>query len=198
MVRAALPHVLSSAGFTIYLFAISIVLALLEIQIEGAKGWASDLPTWRLDAEWVLRLTSGKAVTGYHVWFNSLLILFLHLPFWFVPWNWASEFSIVGIFFLLAVQWDFLWFVLNPHFGLSRFSKEHVWWFRRWIWGIPGDYYIGLILSFLSWMLAAILEGERPMAHASRWVACVLTLAALTICAVLWAGLRRRTRPVKR
>ena len=49
----------------------------------------------------------------------------------------------------MAVQWDFLWFVLNPHFGVSRFSKAHVWWFRSWYLGIPRDYYVGLILSFV-------------------------------------------------
>jgi len=31
----------------IYIFVMATVLALLEIQIEGANGWARNLPTWR-------------------------------------------------------------------------------------------------------------------------------------------------------
>jgi hypothetical protein len=193
MLRAALPQVFTSAGFMLYLFALCLILALLEIQIEGAKGWASGLPTWRIENERLLRLTSGKALTGYHVWFNLLLLLWLHLPFWFVPWSWASELTIVGTYFLMAVQWDFLWFLLNPNFGLGRFSKEHVKWFRNWYWGVPIDYYVGLLLSFLCWMLAAILEGTGPLVMLRGWSTCIMTLVALTFGAVLWARLRRRS-----
>jgi hypothetical protein len=186
--------VFTSIGFMLYLFALCLVLALLEIQIEGAKGWASGLPAWRIDAEWLLRLTSGKPLTGYHIWFNVQLILWLHLPFWFVPWNWASECTVAGTYLLMAVQWDFLWFVLNPHFGLSRFSREHVAWFRNWCWKIPWDYPVGLILSLSTWMIAAALARERPWDFARRWVLCVLTLLAMTLAASLWAHIRIRRK----
>jgi hypothetical protein len=193
MLRAALPQVFSSAGFMLYLFALCLILALLEIQIEGAQGWASGLPTWRIEAAWLLRLTSGKALTGYHVWFNALLIFWLHLPFWFVPWNWASELTVFGTYFLMAVQWDFLWFVLNPNFGLGRFSKSHVRWFRNWYWGVPIDYFVGLFLSLACWMISGILQGEGPGTVARRWSICVLTLVGLTLGAVVWARFRRRS-----
>jgi hypothetical protein len=194
MVRAALPQILSSTGFALYLFVICLVLALLEVQIEGANGWASALPTWRIESKWVLRLTSGKSITGYHIWLNSLLILWLHLPFWFEPWSWAAEFMIAGTYFLMAVQWDFLWFVLNPHFGVRRFSKVHVWWFRNWYLGIPRDYYIGLILSLSGWLVAALLEGTEPRERARRWLMCVFTLLILT-CGVLLLARFRQRRP---
>jgi hypothetical protein len=192
MARAALSQVLLGTGFTLYLFAICLVLALLEIQIEGADGWASALPTWRIDTKWLLSITSGKPLTGYHTWLNALLILCLHLPFWFRPWSLAGEFMILGIYFLMAVQWDFLWFVLNPHFGVSRFSKAHVWWFRSWYLGIPRDYYVGLILSFGAWLAAAVLEGTPPRDIARRWLIRVLTLLVLTCGALLWARFRRQ------
>jgi hypothetical protein len=192
MLRSALPQVLSSIGFTLYLFAICLVLALLEIQIEGANGWASALPTWRISPPWLLRFTSGKPITGYHVWLNLLLILWLHLPFWFSRWNWSGEFSIAGTYFLMAVQWDFLWFVLNPHFGISRFSKAQIWWFRNWYWGIPKEYYIGLILSLAAWMAAAVFDGARTLDAARRWLICAVTLLMLTFGALLWAGFRHR------
>jgi hypothetical protein len=192
MLRTALPRILSSTGFTLYLFAICLVLALLEIQIEGGDGWASALPTWRIEQKWVLRLTSGKPITGYHIWLNSLLILWLHMLFFFAPWSLAGELMIAGTYFLMAVQWDFLWFVLNPHFGLSRFSKVHAWWFRNWYWGIPCDYYIGLTLSLGAWLAASILEGAQPEQRAQRWLICVFTLLLLTLGALLWARFRPR------
>jgi hypothetical protein len=192
MVHAVLPQIVSSIGFTLYLFAICLVLALLEVQIEGANGWASALPTWRIEPKWLLRLTSGKAITGYHIWLNSLLILWLHLPFWFGPWSWAGELMIAGTYFLMAVEWDFLWFVLNPHFGVSRFSRAHVGWFRNWYWGIPREYYIGLILSLAAWMAAAVLDGARPWDGARRWLICAFTLLLLTLGALMWARFRHR------
>lgn len=187
-----LPQPYWSTGLTLYLFAICLVLALLEVQIEGANGWASALPTWRVGPRWLLRLTFGKAITGYHVWLNSLVILWLHLPFWFAPWSSAAEFLIAGTYFLMAVQWDFLWFVLNPHFGMNRFAREHVWWFRNWCLGLPVDYYVGLLLSLSSWLIAAALEGTSLFEHAVRWLTCFLTLLTLTIGVVLWARWRSR------
>jgi hypothetical protein len=194
MLDAALSQVLTSTRFSFYLFALCLVLALLEIEIEGAKGWAAGLPTWRLDPAWLLRLTSGKAITGYHVWLNALLILCLHLPFWFLPWSGASELAVIGLYFLMAVEWDFLWFVLNPHFGLRRFSKRDIHWFSRWLWGFPLDYYIGLLLSLACWALAGMLEGARAAEFAIRWLKCAAVLAALALGAVWWAQVRRKGR----
>jgi len=184
MTNFLLPRTVSSPGFAIYLFALSLVLALLEIEIEGRDGWAAALPTWRFQPPWLLRLTSGKALTGYHVWLNTLLLLWLHVPFWFVAWDWRAELALAGAYFLMAVQWDFLWFVLNPHFGLARFSRANVPWFRTWILGVPSDYYCGLALSLVCWMAAGI--------HVTRWAKCAGVLAGLTVISILWA---RKTEP---
>jgi hypothetical protein len=37
---------------------------------------------------------------------------------------------------------DFLWFALNPHYGLRKFRREHIWWHKRWLLGVPVDYWI--------------------------------------------------------
>ena len=71
----------------LYFFAIAFVLAQLEIQIEGAHGWAEKLPTWRWQTPAVLRW-AGKPITGYHVFLLLFILLFMHLPmmyvgFWF-------------------------------------------------------------------------------------------------------------------
>jgi len=130
----------------IYFFAIAWVLAQLEIQIEGPHGWAEKLPTWRWDSPSVLRW-AGKPITGYHVYLLSFILLFMHFPLVSQGWSVEREGVTMSLFFLLAVFWDFLWFVCNPHFGLARFNAAKVWWFKKWFLGLPASYFTGLLLS---------------------------------------------------
>ena len=57
-----------------YFFLIALVLAHLEIQIEGPHGWAEKLPTWRWDSRRIRRWF-GKPVTGYHLCLIALFLL---------------------------------------------------------------------------------------------------------------------------
>ena len=50
---------------------------------------------------------------------------------------------------------DFLWFVLNPHYGLRKFKPQFIWWHAHsWLWIMPRDYVIyspiGILLYYLS------------------------------------------------
>jgi len=130
----------------IYFFAIAWVLAQLEIQIEGPHGWAEKLPTWRWDSPSVLRW-AGKPITGYHLYLLTFILLFMHFPLVSQGWSVEREGVTMSLFFLLAVFWDFLWFVCNPHFGLARFNAAKVWWFKKWFLGLPASYFTGLLLS---------------------------------------------------
>ena len=72
--------------FVVYLFVLSTVLALLEIQIEGNSGWAQRMPCWRpsegsLIAKVYMKVMGGKPLTGYHLAFDALIILVLH--YWY-------------------------------------------------------------------------------------------------------------------
>lgn len=60
--------------------------------------------------------------------------------------NWLRT---ISFFFIFIVLWDFLWFVLNPHYPLSRFKKEHILWHKKWLLRAPVDYWFSLGLSFL-------------------------------------------------
>ena len=52
-----------------------------EIQIEGPNGWATSLPTWRIEHHPLLDIFwGGRAMTGYHAWFFSFILLVFHLP----------------------------------------------------------------------------------------------------------------------
>lgn len=176
----------------IYFFAIAWVLAQLEIQIEGPHGWAEKLPTWRWDSPSVLRW-AGKPITGYHVYLLAFILLFMHFPLVSQGWSVEREGVTMSLFFLLAVFWDFLWFVCNPHFGLARFNAAKVWWFKKWFLGLPASYFTGLLLSAAAYAVpglqttSALTWTERAV----RWgsVFAVLLIGTLGMVA---AHARRR------
>jgi hypothetical protein len=178
----------------LYFFVIALVLAQLEIQIEGAHGWAAKLPTWRWQTPGVLRW-AGKPITGYHVFLLLFILLFIHLPMLYVGFSFEREAELLALFALLAVFWDFLWFVCNPHFGLARFRAGEVWWFKSWMLGFPAGYFAGLGLSLLVYVSAGVLAGGQTWTEpAGRWAivfASFLIPTLITIAAVLLAPYRK-------
>jgi hypothetical protein len=133
-----------------YLFALCWLLAQVEIQIEGAHGWAEKLPTWKWSDSRLLWVTNGKPLTGYHLFFTCFILLFFHLPLLFVPYSRQVEAKIISFFFLTAIFWDFQWFVWNPSWGIRRFLKDDIWWFPKRVMRIPIEYFFFAAASFLS------------------------------------------------
>lgn len=135
----------------IFLFAFCIILAFLEIQIEGKSGWATNLPTWKPHhTHWAQKIyrkfMSGKDLTGYHIGMFALVLFVLHgFYFWHEQWSWQHQLQVIGLFFLVSVIWDFLWFVLNPYFGWKHFTPAKIAWHKSWLGPWPLDYYYGLI-----------------------------------------------------
>jgi len=131
--------------------------AQVEIQIEGSAGWAANLPTWRVEEHWLLDLFwGGRAMTGYHAWIFPFVALFFHLPLIFMgTWSARLECRIIGCVMLFWIVEDFLWFILNPAFGLQHFDPLHVPWHKHWIGIAPADYWmslgIGSLLFWYSW-----------------------------------------------
>jgi hypothetical protein len=165
-------------GYAVYLFFIATILALLEIQIEGKDGWAKNLPCWRpkpdsLPARIYAIFMNGKELTGYHAVMFPLPLLILHFPFVVgTKWNAVRELETLSIYFLMAVVWDFLWFVWNPAYGLRKFKPEFISWHKKW-WGpFPKDYPIGVIISFLFGLIAGNLL---------QWFIISLTFGGLTL-----------------
>lgn len=130
---------------------IAFMVAKLEIQIEGKEGWAKHLPTYRFK-NWFSRIFLGEyEMTGYHVWLNTTLMTFAHFPFFVgISWSFALEFKILGVFFIAAALEDLFWFIMNPEFGIRKFSKQYVPWFR-WFGFLPTlhIFYISLASIFL-------------------------------------------------
>jgi len=168
---------------TIYIFLLAAILAFIEIQIEGPHGWVANLPVWRpKPGSKIERLQNflkiKKPLTGYHLGLLFFLLVLVHLPFIFgSAWSWPAEFKMLAFYaFWLFIE-DFLWFILNPHFGLKKFKSEHIWWHDKWLIGAPADYYTALIVSFLLYLPV------KPIISASifEWLKVLITFIVLTV-----------------
>ncbi|OGL84510.1 hypothetical protein A3J03_01680, partial [Candidatus Uhrbacteria bacterium RIFCSPLOWO2_02_FULL_46_25] len=150
-----------------YLFLLALALAFLEVQIEGAHGWAVNLPCWRPKGgrwySWLYtKVMGGKELTGYHLGVFSFAFLVLHLPYiWGVPWGIGPELQTLSLFFLFIVLWDFLWFIINPHYGIRKFRPNCISWHKIWIARVPIDYYGGVLIS-LTLRAFAVYRGYIP------------------------------------
>ncbi|RJQ35578.1 hypothetical protein C4568_00825 [Candidatus Parcubacteria bacterium] len=143
--------------YFLFLIWVSFVFAKLEIAIEGKRGWAAGLPTWRLpETNWASMLFfAGKPATGYHVWMETFILSILHMTYLFVPFSIAIELQIVAFFMFFSVLEDFLWFVLNPAFGIKNFRKDKIWWHQKsWMGIAPGEYFLFTALGFLLYFLS--------------------------------------------
>jgi hypothetical protein len=59
---------------------------------------------------------------------------------------------------------DFLWFVLNPAFGLVRFTQIDIPWHKPWLLGVPTDYltYMAMGGLLLAW---SFMGGTQANKH---------------------------------
>lgn len=139
----------------IWILILAFFFAKVEIHIEGDNGWASALPTWRIEEHWLLDIFwGGRPMTGYHAWIFPLIILFFHLPFFFYgTWNWVYELKALASVQLFWLFEDFLWFVLNPAYGIRKFRKAHIPWHKRWVLFMPIDYWFyGILAMIMLWI----------------------------------------------
>ena len=151
--EVALQHLL----FGTFLLSAALLFALLEIQIEGPDGWAVHLPTWRVENRWTRLIFGARALTGYHVYFHLFLLVVLHTPYalGIASPSIAVELRILSFVLLFWVLEDFLWFVLNPAYGLLAFRRDRIWWHAPdWWWIMPRDYWIFLPLGIAFYVLS--------------------------------------------
>ena len=148
-----------------WLAILAVLFAQAEIQIEGARGWAAGLPTWRIADAPVLRaLFGGREITGYHVFVFSFMAAVFHLPFFLaLRWSWRLEARVLGSLCLFWIAEDILWFVLNPAYGLARLTPTHAPWHPHWLLGVPVDYLVFPLVAvgLLGWSYAAPVPPDR-------------------------------------
>ena len=140
--------------------------AKVEVQIEGPAGWASSLPTWRVEKHWLLDLFwGGRPMTGYHAWVFSFMFLVFHRGVFIdLTWSPRTEARIIASLMLFWITEDFLWFVLNPAFGIHNFSPDKVPWHKQWFLHMPLDYWTFTVVSaLLLWWSFAKPETQRNL-----------------------------------
>ena len=164
----------------VYLFVMCHILARVEIHIEGAHGWAVNLPTWRWGPKWWLGLTNGKELTGYHVWLTLFLIGMFHLPLVFAGWSLALWAKCASSYMMVTAAWDLQWFVWNPAWGFDGLRTREVPWFQKKVGGLPVDYFMGYAVSAL--LTALIWSPGLEM-----WTARALTVIGLSALSVIAA-----------
>nr|QFG74048.1 MAG: hypothetical protein [Megaviridae environmental sample] len=125
--------------YSIFIVLCSVIYALIEIEVEGKKGWAEDLPTPNIGS-------SKKSLTIYHLYFFLFMLLVMNSVFFmgvkFRMKEFIFIFSMLLMFF--AVE-DISWFILNPYYTLKNLDKA--WWHHTWQ-CIPLIYIILPIISF--------------------------------------------------
>jgi hypothetical protein len=132
-------------GFAAAIAILALLFALTEIQIEGGEGWAAGLPTWRIQNRWTRWFFAARPMTGYHCYMLMFVISFAHLHFaaGMTAWSWPLECRTISFLMFFFILEDFLWFALNPAYGLKKFRKEHIWWHQAtWWWIMPRDYWL--------------------------------------------------------
>jgi hypothetical protein len=129
-------------GMIIYAVFLGLALAFLEVQIEGKYGWAEKLPCWRKENGLIVeKILGGRSLTSYHIALFIFASLMIHLPFFLISWNFRAELVILGLLLELFLFDDFFWFLINPNFGLKKFTKSEVRWHKKWIGPVP-EFYI--------------------------------------------------------
>ena len=145
---------------SLFWFLVAVIFAAIEIEIEGKHGWAEKTSTWFRTKGFAAKLygffMGGKPLTGYHLFMFFLPLLMFHAHFVMgVPWSLEAELMVFALYFVWMPTWDFLWFVLNPYYGVKKFKKQTVWWHVKshWLFNItPFDYFFG-------WGLSVVLAG---------------------------------------
>lgn len=121
----------------IFVFIISIIYSLIEIEMEGKYGWCAQLPT-------------AKKVMADFTFYHLLMMLFIIITFYQLFHRkdiWIIVFYIAAFFFIE----DYIWFILNPYFTFDKYSKENIPWHKHWIYGQPIENYFCYAITIFTY-----------------------------------------------
>ncbi len=125
-----------------------VAMAFWEAYIEGKYPWA------KRQVGWEKRISNHWTLTGYHFWVYVMLLLFLTLPLVTSGFSWRLLGLLIFAASLGTNLEDFLWYVINPFYGLKNFNPRDAPWYRWTKIGpvtLPTSYYVAFLLAFLSW-----------------------------------------------
>jgi len=178
---------------SLFWFVLALIFAAIECEAEGKDGWAEKAPTWYRTRGWAARLygmvMSGKPLTGYHLFMFFMPIMIFHSQFFLgVAWSPSRELLAWALYFAWCPIWDFVWFVLNPYYGIRNFKKDKVWWHSKsyWVFGLfPVDYLTGWVVSAGLALVAGCLAHRLQIFYAHLGMMGVFLLGVLVTIVVV-------------
>lgn len=189
----------------LFFFITALIFAAGEIEIEGKYGWAEKLPTPYDTTSPLGRFYSlimnKKPLTGYHSFMSFFIFMMFHIHFVFgADWSLVAELEVLAIWLAWTILEDFLWFILNPYYGLKNFRKEKIWWHAKsyWLFSLfPIDYLIGWGLSVLLIYIASQMSEEGRLLTNHLWLLVLFllfTLVTIILIAPLYKHWYRTSR----
>jgi len=152
--------------------------AALEVQIEGKNGWAAKIPTTSF---------FGSHFTWYHVIMNLMIFV---LVFQVVSFSWALPFWLASLFFIE----DYMWFMINPEYGVSKYSAENIPW-HKWVLYMPIGNWISIMIMVISSVLQFVQKNEHTLFIMIGVVIGYLLFA--TLCNLLMQCVYRKTTHIR-
>lgn len=148
----------------LYVFIYGLFWAATTASVEGAEGWGRTLPSKQLDEKkwynsFLKIFTLGRPLDLFPLFATITFSISFFLP---IIWYFSKDltFSIgnwgelIAYFLIFTLHEDFLWFLINPHFGFHKFKKQFITWHPHWWLGLPREYWVGFfvftVVAFLS------------------------------------------------
>ena len=130
--------------FSIFVVLIAFFLALLEIEVEGCRGWAEDIPTPKL-------IDTKRSLTLYHVYLFCFVLIIMCAVFFIRSYDFTffDFLYILALTIMVMFLEDIYWFMLNPCYGFKKLGQS--WWHAK-LGPIPIVYVVlPVIATLLAW-----------------------------------------------
>ena len=96
-------------------------------------------------------------IRRYHLFTNFIAIpLFILLAMLAAGFSWRLLGVLVSGGFIGGLLLDFVWFVVNPHYGVRKFNSKDAYWLKWWKFGrfeLPYFYVTNPIVAIAVWLL---------------------------------------------
>jgi len=108
------------------------------------------------------------------------------LVFQVISFSWALPFWLASLFFIE----DYMWFMINPEYGVSKYSAENIPW-HPWVLYMPIGNWISIMIMVISSVLQFVQKNEHTLFIMIGVVIGYLLFA--TLCNLLMQCIYRKT-----
>ena len=122
----------------IFVYFVSIIYSLMEIEMEGPNGWCTHMPT-------------ARNILATFTFYHLLMMAFIILVF-FQLFHRKDIWMIIMYTTLFFFIEDVMWFMFNPYYTIKKYSKENIHWHTRWIFGQPIENYICYLVLIITYI----------------------------------------------